>query len=101
MQVGRQRGSVLRFSSSCAAGACVRGLASEVYSLKEMAFTLNVVDGEGTLLKTEAFGTPAGVLQRVEALKQEWTEAQAIQVCANGAPLFSIDLKRDAPALGG
>jgi hypothetical protein len=66
-----------------------------------MAFTLNVIDGVGTLLKTEAFGTPAGVLQRVEALKQEWADAQVIQVCANGTPLFSIDLKRDAPVLGG
>jgi hypothetical protein len=66
-----------------------------------MAFTLNVIDGVGTLLKTEAFGTPAGVLQRVEALKREWTEAQVIQVCANGAPLFSIDLKRDGAAPGG
>jgi hypothetical protein len=66
-----------------------------------MAFTLNVIDGVGNLLKTEAFGTPAGVLQRVEALKLEWSEAQAIQVCANGAPLFSIDLKRDTSAANG
>lgn len=72
-----------------------------MYSLKEMAFTLNVIDGVGTLLTSEAFGTPAGVLQRVEALKREWTEAHVIQVCANGAPLFSIDLKREPPGKGG
>lgn len=63
--------------------------------LKEMVFTLNVIDGVGKLLKIEAFATPAGVLQRIEALKGEWTEAHVVQICANGAPLFSIDLKRD------
>ncbi|MEI9889254.1 MAG: hypothetical protein WDN45_00140 [Caulobacteraceae bacterium] len=59
-----------------------------------MSVTLNVVDLRGQQLASEEFGSPDGVLERVEALKLEWPKARFIQVCANGAPLFSIDLKR-------
>jgi hypothetical protein len=62
--------------------------------LKEMTFTLNVIDSLGNILKTEDFGSPDGVLERVELLKKTWTKAQLIQVCANDTPLFAIDLKR-------
>jgi len=62
--------------------------------LKEMTFTLSVLDRLGNVLKTEDFSMPDGVLERVEALKKEWAEAHRIQVRANDTPLFSIDLKR-------
>lgn len=63
--------------------------------LKEMTFTLNVIDGRGNILNSEGFPSPDGVLERVEALKKEWMQARLIQICANGAPLFAIDVKRD------
>lgn len=60
--------------------------------VNEATFALIVIDSVGNLLKTEPFGSPRGVLERVEALKREWPEARRIQICANGTPLFSIDL---------
>ena len=60
-----------------------------------MAFTLNVIDGVGNVLKSEAFGSPHRVLERVETLKREWPAAHCIQIRANQTPLFTIDLKRD------
>jgi hypothetical protein len=62
---------------------------------KKMTFTLNVIDGRGNLLNSQGFPSPDGLLERVEALKKEWREARLIQICANGAPLFSIDVKRE------
>ena len=53
-------------------------------------------DGRWGELQPAFFNGPTG-----PNLKLQWTEAQVIQVCANGTPLFSIDLKRDAPVLGG
>lgn len=92
-QIGRQRGFAPALSDFGRAQGCAARRPRCL--LKDMTFTLNVIDGVGNVLMSEAFGSPHGVLERVEALKREWAEAHAIQIRANQTPLFTIDLKRD------